>query len=102
MWKSWVNTVVGIWMVISGLIAGLISSGNFIISGIIVTILGFASGGWRGMTIGVLGLWAILSGFLPSLITPVNMLVTGLLVAILAAWKGAVTSRQREPSPIHR
>jgi len=100
MWKSWINTIVGLWMVLSGIVTSLAASGNFIVCGIILTVLGFGSRGWRGGLLGVLGLWTIFSGFVPSLTAPANLIVTGGVVTILAIWKGTVMARHHEPQPM--
>jgi hypothetical protein len=101
MWQSWSNMVIGLWMIFSGIVATLSASGNFIVTGILLAILGFWSRGWKGTLIGLIGLWAIFSGFVPGLIVPANMIITGAVVTVLAIWKAsAMTARPQEPTTV--
>lgn len=101
MWKVWLSLIVAVWMVLAG-VAGVTTGGNFIISGVLLTIFGFLAGGWRGGLIGLLGIWTVVSGFVPSLLTPGNLVVTGLIATILAIWKRVVMGRSVDPTPYPR
>ncbi len=100
MWKAWINFVLGLWLILSGIITGLGVSGNYIIVGIVVAILGFWSARqWQGTVIGILGLWMILSGIVPSLIAPVNLIMVGIVIAVLAIWQTFAKPKQMNVSP---
>jgi len=88
MWQAWVNFILGLWFILSGIITGLEGSVNYIIVGIVVAILGFWSARqWQGIVIGILGLWMILSGIVSSLMAPVNLILVGLVIAIFGLWQ---------------
>jgi len=92
MWQAWINFILGIWVFFSGIVTSLTASANFIIVGIVVTILGFwTANKWQGVILGIAGLWLILSGIVPGLIAPANMIITGIVAAILAIWEGSKT-----------
>ncbi len=89
MWQVWITLLIGLWMVLSGLVPGLDASGNYIVTGAILTIFGFWAGRWQGTINGLLGLWIVLSGIVPSLIAPGNLIVVGIVVTVLAIWQRA-------------
>jgi len=63
MWQAWINFILGLWFILSGIITSLGVSINYIIVGIVIAVLGFLSSKqWQGIVIGILGLWMILSG----------------------------------------
>lgn len=101
MWRVWLSLIVGLWMVLAGVV-GMVTTGNFLISGLLLMIFGFLAGGWRGGLIGILGIWTVASGFIPSLLTSSNLIVAGLVAAILAIWKRVAMGRAVEPSPYPR
>ncbi|MCF7886025.1 MAG: hypothetical protein K9M80_05990 [Candidatus Marinimicrobia bacterium] len=97
MWQLWVNFVLGIWVLLSGLIASLQGNVNLIICGVIAAVLGFWSNKlWQGIVIGIAGIWLILSGIISGLQAPVNYIIVGIIVAVLAIW-GALGGRE-EPT----
>lgn len=88
MWKAWINFILGLWFILSGIVISLGTSVNYIIVGIVVAILGFWSAKqWQGIVIGILGLWMILSGIVTSLMAPINLIIVGIIVAVLAIWQ---------------
>ena len=96
MWQLWVNFIVGIWVLLSGLIASLQGNINLIICGIIAAVLGFWVGKkWQGIIIGIAGIWLILSGIIAGLDAPINYIIVGIVVAILGIW-GALTGKKEE------
>lgn len=55
MFQSWINGVLGIWMIVAGLISAVQHGVNYIIVGIIVAALGFSAGRrWQNAVSGVL------------------------------------------------
>lgn len=99
MWKAWVNFVLGLWFILSGIITGLGVSVNYIIIGIVVAILGFWSARqWQGIVIGILGLWMILSGIIISLTAPVNLIIVGIVIVILAIWQTLIKKPKAVPT----
>ncbi len=91
MWQGWVNGIVGIWLIVSGLIGGLQQSWNYIIFGAVIAVLGFwsATRRWQGWVDGVLGVWLIVSGIIASLMAPVNSIIVGIVVAVMSFWEAA-------------
>jgi len=99
MWQGWVNFIVGLWLILSGIIGSLGVSVNYIIAGIIVAVLGFiAAKQWQGIVDGILGLWLILSGILGSLMASANLFIVGIVVAVLSIWMA--TTGKEEPATI--
>jgi len=88
MWQAWINFILGLWIILSGIIVSLGVSANYIVVGIVVALLGFWTyKQWHGVVIGILGLWLILSGIVTSLIAPVNLIISGIVIAILGIWQ---------------
>lgn len=88
MWQGWVNFILGLWLILSGIIGGLGVSVNYIIVGIVVAVLGFwTAKQWQGVVNGILGLWLILSGIVASLMASANLIIVGIVVAVLAIWQ---------------
>lgn len=89
MWQGWVNGILGLWLILSGIISGLQHPVNYIIVGVVVAALGFwsATQRWQGWVDGVLGLWLIVSGIITTLMLPVNSIVVGLVVAVMSFWE---------------
>lgn len=95
MFQSWINGVLGIWMIVAGFISTVQHSVNYIIVGIIVAALGFwAAKRWQNTVSGVLGLWLIVSGIITTLIAPVNSIIIGIVIAVLSFW--AATMKRGE------
>ncbi len=88
MWQLWINFVIGLWVIISGLIAGVQHEVNLIICGIVVAVLGFWAGKkWQGLVAGIVGVWLFISGLVHSTLgKPWNYIIFGLVVAVLCLW----------------
>lgn len=85
MWQAWINFVMGLWMALSGLNAGLQTSANLMISGLIVVALAISiPKNWQSITIATLGFWLVLSGVITSLIVPANFIIVGLAISAFA------------------
>ncbi len=98
MWQAWINFILGLWFILSGIITSLGVNVNYIIVGIVVAVLGFWTyKQWQGIVVGILGLWMILSGIVTSLMAPVNLIIVGIVIAVLAIWQ-ALT----KPKPVTR
>lgn len=90
MYQSWINGILGLWMIVAGFISGAQHSVNYIIVGVIVAALGFwAAKRWQNTVSGILGLWFILSGIVTSLMGPPNSIIVGIVVAVLSFWAAA-------------
>ncbi len=88
MWQGWINVVLGIWMIVSGLVPSLQTPVNLIIVGLLIAIMGFWTyKTWQGIVNGILGLWLFVSGAIIHLLAPVNFIIVGLVVALLALWE---------------
>jgi hypothetical protein len=99
MWKAWVNFILGLWFILSGIITGLDANVNYIIVGVVVAILGFwTAKQWQGIVMGILGLWMILSGIVTSLMSPVNLIIVGIVIAVLGLWQ-ALAKPKATPAP---
>jgi len=100
MWKGWSTVILGIWLIISGLIAGLQEPANLLIIGILAIVFGFWDYKmWQGILNGVLGLWMFISGISISLITPTNILTIGIIMVISSMWS---LSQQRRGIVTHK
>jgi hypothetical protein len=99
-WASWINVILGIWLIISPWIVGYAMHGtpmwNNIVLGVLVLILGlvasssrFAAPSWWNV---VFGIWLIISPFLLRYArlegAMVNDLVLGVVVGVLALIAG--------------
>ena len=88
MLQGWLNFFLGLWIVLSGVVAPLNIWINYILTGIVVGIIGlWASKQWQGLLTGILGGWLIVSGFLPGLTRSANLIVVGLIVALASLWQ---------------
>ena len=98
MWQGWVNLLLGVWLLLSGLIPALQTPENLIISGLLVAVLGFWSyKNWLGDTSGVLGLWALFSGSWLNLFSPSNFLITGVLIGSCGFWEAFTHPKSNTP-----
>ncbi|MBD3222524.1 hypothetical protein GF314_14910 [bacterium] len=98
MWKNWGTTILGAWLVLSGLVGTLQSPLNLFVVGILAAFLGFARSITRLQRAnGVLGIWLVISAFFPVTTGPANFLVAGLLMAIL----GVLGVRRRAAIMLH-
>ena len=87
MWQGWVNLILGLWLILSGLVLSLQSSVNMIVVGILAAIFGFwAYKLWQGVVNGILGIWIFLSGIAFNLVNQVNFIVVGIIMGILGVW----------------
>ncbi len=88
MWQAWVNFILGLWLIVSGIVPSLNTNINFIIVGILIAILGFWTfKQWQGIVNGILGLWILISAFITGLMINWNLIIVGIVVAILAIWQ---------------
>jgi len=98
MWQGWVNLVLGVWLILSGLITPLQTPANLIIVGLLAAVFGFWTyKDWLGDIAGVLGLWAILSGIWFNLLSPANFLIVGVLLVGSGYWVGFTHSKPATP-----
>lgn len=87
MFQSWINGILGVWMIVAGFISGVQHGVNYIIVGLVIAILGFwAAKKWQNAVCGILGLWFILSGIVSNLIAPANSIIVGIVIAGLSFW----------------
>ena len=87
MWQGWINLVLGVWLIISGLILSLQAPVNMIIVGILVAIFGlWVYKMWQGVANGILGVWIFLSGLFFNLAVTVNFIIVGIVIGILGLW----------------
>jgi hypothetical protein len=94
MWQNWVDIVLGIWLILSGLSFPLVTEGNLVITGVLIFIIGLLTLRYfNGMIMVVLGFWMVISGLIISLATPANFIVNGALILLFALW---VASARRE------
>jgi membrane-bound ClpP family serine protease len=96
MWTGWINLILGVWTLISGLVSGLQGSANYIIVGIILAILSFVTAAkkWQGIICGILGLWLIFSGIVAGLQGGANLIIVGILIIILGFLLGVAKSKE--------
>lgn len=89
MWQGWINLILGIWLIISGIFPALHHPINGVVVGILGMIFGFwAYRTWQGIVDGILGLWILLSGILFHLMTTANLIIVGIVVGVLGLWMG--------------
>ncbi len=95
MFQSWINGILGLWMILTGFISGVQTSVNFIVVGAVIAILGFwGARKWQNDVSAVLGLWFVLSGIITSLISPVNSIIVGIIVAALSFWAATTSGEE--------
>ena len=91
MWQNWVNIVLGIWLILSGIVSPLAVESNLVITGAFVFILGILMLRYfNGMIITVLGFWMFFSGLIIPLTTSANFIVNGALVLLFSLWAVSV------------
>ncbi len=92
-WQSWVNGVLGLWLIVVALIGLEASMTTLVITGFLVAIVGFwaalmRNSLWQQWVNGILGLWVIAIPFL--VLTGATLAwtvgITGLVVAVLGFW----------------
>ena len=94
MWQGWINLILGIWLIISGLIPSLQVVPNMLIVGILGAVFGFwLYKMWQGIVNGILGLWLIVSSLLLNLVLPLNFIIVGIVMGGLGVWS-ALTHRK--------
>jgi len=88
MWQGWINLILGLWVLVSGLIGTLQGLISLIIYGVAIAILGFwGAKKWQGIVMGIIGVWLVISGiFYSTLGMPWNYIVFGLITAALGIW----------------
>ncbi|MFQ5706370.1 MAG: hypothetical protein ACE5HO_02920 [bacterium] len=97
MWQGWVNGIIGLWLILSGIVgAGLNAPWNYIITGVVVAILGFwMIKVWQSLISGILGLWMIVCGIVgTALMHPANLIIVGVVVAGLSFWESVTRKPQ--------
>jgi hypothetical protein len=93
MWQGWVNGVIGIWLIVSGIVgAGFHAQWNYILGGVIMAVIGvwgyWMVKAWQSVVAGILGLWLLVSSLLvPSLMNPLNMIIVGVVAGVLSFWE---------------
>lgn len=94
MWTGWVNLVLGVWTLISGLASSLQGTANYIIVGIILALLNFitASKAWQGVICGIFGIWLFVSGIVGGLQGGANLIIVGILTIIFGILLGTQKS----------
>jgi len=94
MWTGWINLILGVWTLISGFVVSLQGPVNYIIVGIVLAILSFATAAkkWQGIISGILGLWLILSGIVAGLQGGANLIIVGILTIIFGILLGVTKS----------
>ena len=87
--QGWINLILGIWLIVSGIFTTLHHPINMVITGILAMVFGFwLYKMWQGFVVGLLGLWTILSGLVLNLIVPANLIIVGLVMGLLGLWIG--------------
>jgi len=98
MWQGWINLILGLWLILSGLVSALQTPANLIITGVLAVVFGFWTyKNWQGDVAGVLGIWLFLSGIWWNLLSPVNFIVVGLLLGVIGLWEGLIHPREMTP-----
>lgn len=98
MWQGYVNFILGIFLVVSGIIVNLQASTNLIVVGILAAIFGFwSSKNWQGLVIGILGVWLFLSGSMFGLVFSWNFIITGVILSILGLWYALYPNNKMKP-----
>ncbi|OPX32954.1 hypothetical protein B1H10_06720 [candidate division KSB1 bacterium 4484_188] len=98
MWQGFINFVLGLWLVISGIIVYLQISTNLIVVGILAAIFGlWGSKNWKGWVIGTLGVWIFLSGIVFRLLSSWNFIISGIVIGILGLWCALARNHRMKP-----
>lgn len=85
MWQGWLNLLLGLWLIISGLLTALQGPANMVIVGVLAVFIGFfLVRKWEGVAIGILGIWVLICGFITGFITTHNLLVTGIVISLIS------------------
>lgn len=85
MWRNWINIILGIWLVLSGIVAPLAAETNLVVTGVLIFISGLLMLRYfSGMIMVVLGFWMVSSGLIISLTTPANFIINGSLVFLFS------------------
>ncbi|KMQ51424.1 hypothetical protein CHISP_1671 [Chitinispirillum alkaliphilum] len=97
MFQPWISLLAGLWAFFSSFSAPLLVPLNFIITGLVLAVMGFwrVQRTWQGVVNGILGLWLVFSGFVPALQTQTNLLTVGVAAVIIAAWRISETRAPR-------
>lgn len=85
MWHGWLNLLLGLWLIISGLIITLQGPANMFIVGVLVIYTGFfLVKKWEGVAIGILGIWVLICVYITGFITTHNLLFTGIVISLIS------------------
>ncbi len=108
MWSSWLNFILGAWLIVASFIPGIVNNKaavmwNNIIVGIVVAILAFiATKAKKSMCwVNVIaGIWLIIAAFIPGIVANHsgafwNTLIVGIIVAVIGIW-ASLTKPQEE------
>lgn len=104
-WQSWVNTILGIWLILSPFLLGFSDVASATWNNIIIGILLAVVAGWVASSRVIssapkwfnfiLGLWLIFSpfilGFSGFAVPFWNNIIIGIAVAVLAAWAASMS-----------
>lgn len=100
MWQSWLNLVIGLWLILCGFTPSLQIPVYMIVPGALAFIFGFWTTirvqNWEGNINGIMGVWLFLSGLLFNLNLSWNFTVAGGIITILSVWNLA-----EHPDPSH-
>lgn len=85
MWKPWVNFILGLWLLLTGIIfASLFNWIVALIIGVVVAVLAFWAGKWQGIVVGIVGIWTIVSSLWTGVQAPINFILIGIVIAVLS------------------
>ena len=98
MWQSWINAIIGLWLIVASFTITGSRIGNLtnnLIAGIVLLVLGLwaavANKSWQNWVIAVVGAWMIVAGFwFPSSHAGnmANSIIAGAVIAIAGFWAG--------------
>ena len=98
--KSWINFIIGVWLILCGFTPSIQTPLNMFIAGILAVIFGFwlafSEVGWPGTVTGIFGIWLFLSGIWFGLNVPWNFIISGFVIAILAVWSVIKIPEEKE------
>jgi len=95
MWEDWVNTILGLWLLISGFIGGIVHNRtgsliNDLVIGALVIVFGILSAvkhRWAEWVNVAIGVWLIVVFLIPSVLTATwNNIVFGILIIGFGVW----------------
>ncbi len=96
MWQGWIAFLIGLWLTISSFLWHIQTNLNLLISGIILTIIGFwAEKSWEGIMLGFLGIYVIGCGCTNYLALSINFFLTGITVMAIAFLCATINKRSQ-------